>query len=81
MMRLVPTLVIIAKVELPNINIHKLRHFFASQMAAKNINPRTIADWLSHSTVNVTLNIYTHSNLPTLKQAMEIVDNKKASKN
>ena len=60
--------------EVKDLNLHKLRHVCASQMAAKNINPRTIADWLGHSQVNMTLDVYTHTNLDVLKQALEIVE-------
>ena len=60
--------------EVKDLNLHKLRHVCASQMAAKNINPRTIADWLGHSQVNMTLDVYTHTNLDVLKQALEIIE-------
>ncbi len=56
------------------INLHKLRHVRASQMSAKNISPRTIADWLGHSQANMSLDVYAHTNLDVLKQALEIVE-------
>ena len=72
---------LILKAGLPDINLHKLRHICSSQMAAKKISARTIADWLGHSKVNMTLDVYTHSNEETLKEALEILESKKESKN
>ena len=72
---------LILKAGLSDINLHKLRHICSSQMAAKKISARTIADWLGHSKVNMTLDVYTHSNEETLKEALEILESKKESKN
>lgn len=44
------------------INIHSLRHTFATRCAEAGIAAKTVQRWLGHSTVDMTLNIYTHIN-------------------
>jgi integrase len=40
--------------------IHQLRHAFVAVMSALGVDIVTIADWLGHSSVATTLNIYAH---------------------
>ena len=67
--------------QIEDINLHKLRHICSSQMAAQKISARTIADWLGHSKFDITLDVYTHSNEETLKEALETLEGKNESKN
>lgn len=45
---------------LPTIHLHEVRHSVATQMIASGVNPRKVADRLGHSSVSITLDIYTH---------------------
>ncbi len=41
------------------IGVHSLRHTFATRCAEAGIPPKVVQKWLGHSTVNMTLNVYT----------------------
>jgi len=45
---------------LPTINVHGLRHTFASIQVANNINVKALQMQLGHSDIKITLNIYAH---------------------
>lgn len=53
---------------LPPIRVHDLRHGYATQALQARVNPRTVADRLGHSKVNVTLDTYSHV-LPEVEEA------------
>lgn len=42
--------------------VHSLRHTFATRCAEAGIAPNTTKQWMGHSTVDLTLNVYTHVN-------------------
>ena len=44
----------------PRIRPHDLRHSCASLLLALGYHPKVVAEWLGHSTVNLTLNTYSH---------------------
>jgi len=48
------------KYNLPRINFHALRHTSASMQIALGIHPKEIQDRLGHSSMNVTMSIYSH---------------------
>ena len=50
------------KLNLQNISIHSLRHTFATRCAEAGIPAKVVQKWLGHSTVNMTMNVYTHVN-------------------
>lgn len=64
---------VLKKANLPPVNIHSLRHLCASKLM--RINPRIAADWLGHTTVRMTLDRYSHSNLEDLTQALNTLAN------
>lgn len=45
---------------LPDMRIHDLRHSYATLMLENNISPKIVCDILGHSSVDVTLDIYSH---------------------
>lgn len=53
---------------MPEIRIHDLRHTTATVLLSKNVHPRVVAERLGHSTVNLTLNTYSHV-LPGMQDA------------
>lgn len=42
--------------------VHSLRHTFATRCAEAGITPSVTQKWMGHSTVDMTLNVYTHVN-------------------
>jgi integrase len=51
----------------PRIRPYDLRHTAASLLLASGVHPKIVAERLGHSTVNLTLNTYSHV-LPGLQQ-------------
>lgn len=43
-------------------NVHSLRHTFATRCAEAGIAPKLTQQWLGHSTIQVTMDVYTHIN-------------------
>ena len=50
------------KTPLPHITPHILRHTFCTNMINAGVNPKCVQYIMGHSTVNVTLGVYTHTN-------------------
>ena len=50
------------KLQLTGISVHSLRHTFATRCAEAGIAPKIVQKWLGHSTINMTLDLYTHVN-------------------
>ena len=50
----------ISKVNLHYIKLHEFRHSCATYLINKNVDPKDIASWLGHNSVNVTLKVYAH---------------------
>ena len=44
------------------ISIHSLRHTFATRCAEAGVAAKVVQKWLGHSTLDMTLNVYTHVN-------------------
>ncbi len=48
--------------ELPRLTIKGLRHTWATLALKQGIHPKIVQERLGHSTVGITLNIYSHTN-------------------
>lgn len=66
---------------LPGWTLHQFRHQFATNMAYRGINPRTMATLLGHSSPLISLQVYTHVEksqtmdaIAQIEQAKEAVD-------
>ncbi|WP_067138642.1 tyrosine-type recombinase/integrase [Microtetraspora malaysiensis] len=55
----------------PDIRLHDLRHTHATIMLIAGVNPKIVSERLGHSTVSITLDIYSHC-LPTIQR--EVVE-------
>jgi integrase len=55
------------KAQLPRITFHDLRHTHASLMLKQNVHPKIVSERLGHSSVNITLDTYSHL-LPNMQQ-------------
>ena len=55
-------------------SLHALRHTFATALLARNKSPKVVQDLLGHSSITVTLDLYT-ANLDDLgREAVESLD-------
>ena len=45
---------------LPRMRIHDLRHGAASLLLSQGVHPRVVMQMLGHSTISLTLNVYSH---------------------
>jgi integrase len=53
--------------DLPDIRFHDLRHTAATLLLTAGVNPKVVSEMLGHSTVAITLDIYTHV-IPDMQQ-------------
>jgi integrase len=64
----------VARHDLPRIRLHDLRHAHATAMLKGNIHPKIVQERLGHSTISVTLDIYSHVLEGMQEDAAGIVD-------
>ena len=53
--------------DVPKIRFHDLRHTSASLLLAANIHPKVVSERLEHSSIGITLDVYSHV-IPTLQR-------------
>jgi len=53
---------------LPHVRLHDLRHSHASLMLAAGVHPKIVSERLGHSSVMITMDVYSHV-LPGLQEA------------
>jgi integrase len=53
---------------LPNVRFHDLRHTCATRLLTKGVHPKIVSEMLGHSSVAITLDIYSHV-IPGLGEA------------
>lgn len=63
------------ELNIPYIRFHDLRHTHATLMLKANINPKIVAERLGHSSVNLTLNTYSHVLPDMQKEAVNKLNN------
>jgi integrase len=64
----------LAKHKLPRVRLHDLRHTHATAMLKSKIHPKIVQERLGHSTIAITLDIYSHVIEGMQEDAAEIVD-------
>jgi integrase len=57
---------LLKKAGLPDMRFHDLRHSTASLLLALGVHPKVVSEQLGHSTIQLTLDTYSHA-LPTLQ--------------
>lgn len=65
---------LVTKTALPRIRFHDLRHSHASQMLAAGVHPKIASERLGHSTIAITLDLYSHVMPGMQADAAEQVD-------
>lgn len=61
---------LLRKRSIPEINIHALRHAFASRWIENGFDSKALSEILGHSSVKITMDIYVHSNIEQKKLYM-----------
>jgi integrase len=61
----------IDKIEIPDFTGHSLRHTFATRALERDIPLKIVAEWLGHSTIRVTGDIYSHALPAKRRQSMD----------
>lgn len=61
---------IIDKLEISRLHFHSLRHTFATNCIRLGCDYKTVSELLGHSSVNMTLNIYVHSQMSQKKRCI-----------
>ena len=56
------------------VTLHKLRHSHASHMLAANVHPKVVQERLGHSSIAITMDIYSHLMPNMQEQAAAAVD-------
>jgi integrase len=51
---------LLVKAGLPAIRFHDLRHTAATLLLLRGIHPKVVSEMLGHSTISMTLDIYSH---------------------
>lgn len=65
---------LIQKTKLPRIRFHDLRHTHATQLLAAGVHPKIASERLGHSTIGITLDLYSHVMPGMQADAAEQVD-------
>jgi len=60
-----------AKVGIPNMRLHDLRHTAITYMLEAGENPKTVSEFAGHATANFTMNQYAHVLEPSKKKASD----------
>jgi len=60
---------------LPQVRFHDLRHTCATLLLTQNVNPKVVSEILSHATIAITLDTYSHV-LPNMQDhAAKAIEN------
>ncbi|HUC37798.1 MAG TPA: site-specific integrase [Acidimicrobiales bacterium] len=58
---------------MPDVHLHSLRHFAATEMIGSGVDPRNAAELLGHADPSLTLGVYAHSTPDRQRQAAEVL--------
>ena len=56
---------------LPRITPHVMRHTFCTRLANAGMNPKALQYVMGHSNITITLNLYAHASLETVKSELQ----------
>ena len=57
----------LVRANLPRIRFHDLRHTAATLLLGRGVHPKIVSEMLGHSTIAITLDLYSHV-IPTMQQ-------------
>lgn len=61
--------------DLPDVRFHDLRHTFATILLEKGISPKVVSEMLGHSSIRVTMDIYSHVSMEMQSEASQEIEN------
>lgn len=64
----------LARADLPTIRFHDLRHSAATLMLSRGVHPKMASEMLGHSTIGITLDLYSHVTANMQRQAADAID-------
>ena len=64
---------ILKNANLPSVRFHSLRHAFASKAVEVGFDIKTLSEILGHSKVELTMNLYVHSNMDRKRSCMALM--------
>lgn len=67
---------VLKRYDLPRVRFHDLRHSYATMMLNHGINPKIVQSVLGHSSVSVTLDIYSHPSVSLQSECLKIIGGK-----
>jgi integrase len=65
---------LLARAGLPRLRFHDLRHTAATLLLGEGTNPKVVSEMLGHSTVTITLDLYSHVTPTMQQQAADALD-------
>jgi integrase len=51
---------LVGRVDIPRVRFHDLRHSHATQFLAAGVYPKIVQERLGHSTITITMDLYSH---------------------
>lgn len=66
---------LLKKLKIKITSFHALRHTFATRLIENKVDIKTISELLGHSSTNITISIYVHSEYSTKRKAVKSLDN------
>ena len=58
--------------KLPDIRYHDLRHTYATYMLRHGVHPKIVSSVLGHSSIDITLDLYSHADISMQKACIEV---------
>ena len=58
---------LVRRAEVPRISLHDLRHTHATLALQAGVHPKVVSERLGHSTISITLDIYSHA-IPAMQE-------------
>lgn len=65
---------LLKKLKIKSTTFHALRHTFATRLIENKVDIKTISELLGHSSTNITISIYVHSEYSTKRKAVKSLD-------
>ena len=62
-----------SRIGLPRIRFHDVRHTYATIMMEHDVHPKTVQQILGHSSIKVTLDLYSHANVNQQNAALTVL--------
>ena len=66
--------VVLGEAGLPRVRFHDLGHTAATLMLAKGVHPKVASEMLGHSTIAITLDLYSQVTFTLQKEAARVLD-------